>query len=134
MTAPILTPEQIEEIRAGADFFPAEICDSHEALRAERDAKTTLLDQLEGIITAKQPPDHVFRFFQRLHGLPETGAPEHPAEVERDELRRHAEALADAMQAAMHTLYVTDDDRSQAVWYRVRDALAAFNEFKGPQP
>ncbi len=24
----------------------------------------------------EKPPDHVFRFFQRLHGLPETGAPD----------------------------------------------------------
>jgi hypothetical protein len=45
-------------------------------IRRDRDRLQLLLDQLEAIVTAKQPPDEVFRFFQRLHGLPEVGAPD----------------------------------------------------------
>jgi len=55
---------------------------SHEALRAERDEAQKILNGLERI-GLEEPPHHVFRFFQRLHGLPETGAPNGPTWKER---------------------------------------------------
>jgi hypothetical protein len=62
-------------------------------------ARARLLDQVEAIMTAEEPEDHVFRFFQRLHGLPETGAPKHPAEAEADRLARRVAELEQEREA-----------------------------------
>lgn len=64
----------LEAARRGADsFWEREahlLREEVEQLREERD----VLAAYAGIGT-EMPPDHVFRAFQRLHGLPEIGRP-----------------------------------------------------------
>jgi hypothetical protein len=140
MTAP-LTPEQhAERIRSTLSraYIGTETGPEIEEAAASLDALLTLLADAEAraeklqrildlveklMLSEHEPEDHVFRFFQRLHGLPETGKSKHPAEARVAEL----EAALGKIAAEPHCVVANSPEGWQPIIV-VRDREYGYDE------